>query len=142
MPFTAVLINRLGELTNITYSNLSDLKTKFIKKGSGNPSILHVWKDQNISILGFRNGPESNINKHELPPPIDTELFYGDFIAFSPKSNFTFEDYQRFYDDIFEFEDLDDTILEDEIMVEDDDYDYEDGFVVRDEDEEWEEIDD
>lgn len=132
--FTAVLINTYGQIFNITYTNLFNLKTKFTKKGSGRPTILHKW-DNGLIILGYKNGKEININKHELPPPIDTPLFYGDFIVYKEQEDFTNENYEQFYNDIFQFEDLDDTILEDELEdFEDDDYDYESGFIVRDSD--------
>lgn len=134
MSLTAVLIDRLGKTQNITYSNLNNLKTKFLKKGSGNPVTLNKW--DNIIILGFKNGSENNINKHELPPPIDSELFYGDFIVYKHNENFTIENYKEFYNDIFEFEDLDDTLLEDELFLQDEDYDYDDGFLVKEDDEE------
>jgi hypothetical protein len=131
MP-TAVLINRLGELKNIKYTTLTNLKTKFTKKGNGKPSKFNLNKT--IVLLAFENGTENNVNHTELPPPLDTDIFYGDMIAYIPKHNFTSEDYQEFYDDIMEIEDLDDTLLEDELFEQDEDYDYEDGFVVRDED--------
>ena len=135
MVFTAVLISRFGEFSDITYTSLSNLKTKFSKKGSGKPVILHTWHLTNISIMGYTQGSEININKHELPPPIDTKLFYGDLIVFIKKDNFTSENYQTFYDDIFQFEDLDDFLIQDELLdQEEDEYDFDDGFVVRDED--------
>ena len=137
MPNTAVLISKFGELSNVTYTSLKNLKTKFSKKGSGKSSMLHTWKNTNISIIGFTTGTENNINKHELPPPIDTDLYYGDLIVFIKNANFSIENYKDFYNNIFQFEDLDDFLIQDELTDmpdKNDDYDYEDGFVVRDED--------
>ena len=137
MPHKAVLITKFGEFSDITYTNLKNLKSKFSKRGSGNSSTLHTWENTNISIMGFTQGSENNINKHELPPPIDSDLLYGDLIVFIANSDFTVQNYKDFYNDIFQFEDLDDFIIQDElidIIPDDDDYDYEDGFVVRDED--------
>ena len=131
----AVLINRLGELQNINYTTLTNLKTKFNKKGSGNPSILFKWSNQpryNIVYFGYREGLENNINRHELPPPIDNILVYGDIIAYIPETDFTSNNYTQFYNDMFQFEDLDDTIIEDELFQQDEDYDFSDGFIVRD----------
>lgn len=141
MKYQAVLINRLGELFEITYNNLSNLKTKFELKGLGKPEVLHTFTDFNITLIGYKNGDEKIINKSELPPPIDSDLFYGDIIAYSTKQNLTCEDYQEFWDNIFQVEDLDDTLLDDELeMDEDDDYDYDDGFVVRDDECDEEEL--
>ena len=136
MSYKAVLISKFGEYSDITYTNLENLKSKFSKRGSGKSTILHTWKNTNIAIMGFIQGSENNINKHELPPPIDTDLFYGDLIVFIKDANFTIQNYKNFYNDIFDFEDLDDFLIQDELidMPDDDDYDYEDGFVVRDED--------
>ena len=136
MSYKAVLISKFGEYSDITYTNLENLKSKFSKRGSGKSTILHTWENTNISIMGFIQGSENNINKHELPPPIDTDLFYGDLIVFIKDANFTIQNYKNFYNDIFDFEDLDDFLIQDELidMPDDDDYDYEDGFVVRDED--------
>lgn len=132
--FTAVRINTFGEFYNVTYTNLFNLKTKFTKKGSGRPTILHKW-DNGLVIMGYKNGQEEYINKHELPSPIDTLLFYGDLIIYKEDENFTIDNYQQFYNDIFQFEELDDTILNDELAdYQDEDYDYESGFVVRDSD--------
>jgi len=135
MPNTAVLISKFGELSNITYTSVKNLTTKFSTKGLGKSKILHTWKNTNISIMGFTSGSEKNINKHELAPPIDTMLYYGDLVVFIKNSNFTVENYNDFYNDVFQFEDLDDFLIQDEITDmpnKDDDYDYEDGFVIRD----------
>lgn len=135
MVFQAVLINRLGELEQITYKSLANLKTKFKSKGLGKAKVLHCFKNSKITLLGFIEGNERYINKCELPSPIDDELYYGDIIAYIVKENLTVDDYQKFWDDMFKIEDLDDTILDDELELdEEDDYDFEDGFLVRDSD--------
>ena len=86
--------------------------------------------------MGYKSGLERHINKHELPPPIDSALFYGDLLAFIEEASLSIEGYKQFYNDIFQFEDLDDTLLHDEMEEygSDDEYDYESGFVVKDED--------
>ena len=129
--YFAVLINISGEFKNIKYTSIKNLDTKFLKKGNGKITILHKWND--IIIRGFKNGQEHNINKHELPEPIENDIFYGDLIVYKKNKNFKVEDYKQFYNNIFEFENLDDTLLDDELEdLSEDTYDYDDGFIVRD----------
>lgn len=140
MGYTAIRVDRLGNAIEINYTTISNLKTKFICKGKGRPVILHIFKDYDISILGYKQGIEKNINKTEMPPPIDNELYYGDLIVYSLKDNLTIDYYNKFLEEMFKIEDLDDTILEDELEIdEDESYDYDDGFLVRDSDIEEEE---
>lgn len=135
MGYKAVRVDRIGDATEITYTTIANLKTKFLSKGKNKPVLLHTFQEYDIAILGYKQGLEKNINKTELPPPIDNELYYGDLIVYSLKDNLTINDYNQFLEDIFQFEDLDDTILEDELEVDsDEDYDYNDGFLVRDSD--------
>ena len=136
MSFQAVLINRLGEHTQISYRNQQDLTKKFKFKGSGVPSGYKFEDYNNITILGFKNGKEPLINKTELPPPIDQILFYGDLIAYIPNENLSVENFSIFYETIFGFEDLDDTLLEDELFDQDDEYDLSDSFIASEDEEE------
>jgi len=136
--FTAVLLRYNLDKKNITYNNINDLKQNFITKGKNKSVFLHKWND--ITIIGYKNGMEKYINRNELPPPIDNNLYYGDLILFKMKNrkfvNFTTYDYQLWYHNIFQFENLDDSIIEDELLSDDDDmedeYDYSDGWLVRD----------
>ena len=132
----AVLISRFGEISTVTYTSLTHLKTQFKTKGTGKVRNLFQW-DNGFILMGYTTGLEKNINKHELPPPVDEKLFYGDLIIYREGDSVSDKDYDKFYNDIFKFEDLDETLLEDELeFIQDEDYDYEDGFVVPDDEEE------
>ena len=133
MTLKAVLIKKTGDVVTITYKNPRDLKTKFKTKGRGGIKKLHNFGD--MILMGYNDGLEKNINRFELPPPIDNNLYYGDIIIYKNKKSLTKEDFNKFYNAYFQFEDLDDNLLDDELeYLGNDDYDYSDGFVVRDED--------
>jgi hypothetical protein len=107
-------------------------------KGKNAIEQLHIFNFEGllkVIVYGWTSGDfERDINKHELPPPIDNPLFYGDLIVLLRKGDnledFTKEDYEEFYEDIFDF----DEISENESEIDsNDDYEYGD-FVVRDSD--------
>ena len=126
----ATLISKFGEVSTVTYTSLKNLQTKFKTKGTGKPKNLFEW-DNGFILMGYTTGLEKNINKHELPPPVDEKLFYGDLIVYKEEDNLSSEEYEKFYNDVFQFEDLDDTILEDELEFEqDDEYDLDDSFIA------------
>ena len=63
------------------------------------------------SIYAWNNGSEAKINQHDMPPPIDNELYYGDILAIRHKDgklhNFSKDNYNSFYEDAFGgFEDI------------------------------------
>tara|TARA_B100000963_G_scaffold360032_1_gene389387 strand:- start:1463 stop:2170 length:708 start_codon:yes stop_codon:yes gene_type:complete len=69
------------------------------------------WEGDTISIYAWNNGSEAKINQHDMPPPIDNELYYGDILAIRHKDgklhNFSKDNYNSFYEDAFGgFEDI------------------------------------
>jgi hypothetical protein len=67
----------------------------------------YVWKDTTITIWGWTDGKAGTENKHELPPPHDKVLLFGDVIAAVPKGDLTIEQWKEFYNKAFKgFEDL------------------------------------
>lgn len=121
------------ETNNVTKDLLhSKLNNRRNKKDF---KLLHTFDfiDECIELYGYKNGIEKNINRLELPSPIDCELYYDDLIFVSKNSN-EYTDLQReefdflyksFFDD---FDDLDETTDD----FEQDDYDYTDGFIIKD----------
>ena len=68
-------------------------------------------------MFGHKEGKAGTENKHELPPPLDNELCFGDILVLLCKDKKSFakpiafkpEEYEAFYTQMFEgFEDLDD----------------------------------
>ena len=92
------------------------------------PSKIGSWTYQKgaLELWGYKDGRAGTENKHELPPPVDSTLIFGDAIMIAlneteEATNFTTAQYTKFYTQIFQgFESLDDEDDdEDEIDEED-----------------------
>ncbi len=119
---------------------LSDIQ-KFLKKKTA-PEVLgkFPWKKHSLHLIGYKEGKAGTENKHELPPPLDNQLFFGDIVLLHAKEETSFvkplamttEEYEIFYTQMFEgFEDLDENEEEEEEEEEEelDEYENEDeGF--------------
>ena len=80
------------------------------------------WNNNLISMYCWSEGSESKINKHDLPPPIDNELYYGDILVLRHNNgnliDLSKDNYNQFYEDAFGgFEDIE----EDEEISSDED---------------------
>ncbi len=115
---------------------LSDIQ-KYLKKKTSVLLGKYPFKGTTLFLFGSKEGKAGTENKHELPPPLDSELFFGDIVLMASKNSvsftnpipFTSQEYENFYTKMFEgFEDLDD---EDE---DDDDDDEEDEDEIEGED--------
>jgi len=95
---------KTAELTSVTGQTIAKLckKTK--------SAVLIGIYGQGISIWGWKEGKAGTENKHELPPPYDTELLFGDAIATIEEGDLSVEDWDSFYNEVLAFEDLDDEI--------------------------------
>jgi DNA-directed RNA polymerase subunit M/transcription elongation factor TFIIS len=76
-----------------------------------------------LTLFGYTTGKAGTENKHELPPPLDTTLYFGDILVVaSSKSatwktpiSITVEQYEKWYQNAFDgFEDLDEEDDEDD----------------------------
>ena len=119
----------------VTLKNIHELlqnnrKEKDLKK-------LYTWdfEDEKIEMYGYIEGKEKEINKLELPEPIENKLYYNELIFFSLNENDEYvdldeEDFEDFYDMIFGgFDDIDSDDSGENFA--DDEYE-EDGFIVFD----------
>jgi hypothetical protein len=126
-----VVINKNNEVKTMDYD-----KNKIL-----NLKLLHTWDFNNnlkVLIYGLENGLEKDINKHELPGPLENNLLYGDIIVQMTVDDelvdFDKEDYNEFYEEMFGgFESIENT--QDEEDLQDEDYDYTDPFIVDDREE-------
>ena len=95
------------------------------------PEILgeYEYGSLRLTLIGYREGKAGTENKHELPPPIDDQLFFGDILVVASKIDkdwktpvpFTLEQYEKFYSKQFGgFEDIDsdDSESEEEVVEE------------------------
>lgn len=122
----------------------------------------HTWKvkkegkDKYVSVFAKDKGRSGSENKYELPPPVDSELYFGSIllVMHDEKDEYnkddlvdmTEEDWDKFYDKLYGgFEDLgeeDSFSSEEEIppeLMTKEGYSKEDGFIVDDDEGEDEE---
>jgi transcription elongation factor S-II len=101
---------------------LSDI-TKYMKKKS-EPEYIgeYSYKGKKLHLFGYQKGKAGTENKHELPPPHDSLLLFGDILVFvslnddfSKPLSFKVEEYEAFYTHAFGgFDDLDEEEEEEE----------------------------
>ena len=96
--------------------SLDSVKTYLKKKEV--PEILgtYRYKTYTLTLLGHTTGKAGTENKHELPPPFDNTLCFGDIVliastyptTYTKPVPFKTEDYEAFYTKMFGgFEDID-----------------------------------
>jgi len=90
---------------------------KYFKKKT-EPEILgtYNYKSLTLFLFGYTSGKAGTENKHELPPPHDSQLVFGDIVLLASKSENSFmnpvpfkpDDYEVFYSKAYGgFDDLD-----------------------------------
>ena len=132
----AIQVGANGEATPSILKGL--LKKKEV------PEVLgtYKYKSQTLFLFGYASGKAGTENKHELPPPHDSTLAFGDILLLASKDEhewkkpvaFSANDYEAFYTKAFGgFEDLDEEDEEELEEVVDD--------AVNDNAEEEEEVD-
>ena len=162
MTVKVVIVERNGDLSESTIKNLS-YDTLYKKAGFKKPDGFECQVSWGVKLSGehyciklfARNTGKANTeNKYDLPPPVDTELYFGKCILIRAASeedetveDLTVDIWERIYEKLFGgFEDLAATAKEDE-QEEDELLEYpedmktkhgylKDGFVVDDEDDE------
>jgi len=112
-----------GKLSVDKDVNLATIQKYFKKKTE--PEIIgsYTFKSLTLFLFGYTTGKDGTENKHELPPPHDSQLIFGDILLIASKSNnsfanpvvFKLEDYEIFYSKAYGgFDDLDEEEDEDE----------------------------
>ena len=81
------------------------------------------YSEFTLTLFGYTTGKAGTENKHELPPPLDSTLYFADILVIASKResswkmpvNFTLEQYEKFYQHAFGgFESIDGSDDEDE----------------------------
>jgi len=153
---SAVIIEKDGNIKEISVKNdkLEYLAKKCNFKNEKNFSKTAKWKvnikndSYNINLFAKDTGRANNENKYDLPPPVDTTLYFGTIIIVNYNddgelSSLTKDIWDKIYEKLFGgFEDLANTADEDELEedeLEDIDDEFKtkegylkDGFVVDD----------
>ena len=110
--------------------NLNVIQKYFKKKTEIDMIGTYLYKGLTLFLFGYTKGKAGNENKHELPPPHDATLVFGDIVIIASKDPNSFttpvpfkvDDYEQFYSKAFGgFDDID----EDEEEDEDDEYEEE-----------------
>lgn len=146
--------NKTKKETNIRDFSLENLFRKANLKNANNFLKRHTWKveDEFVSVYAKDCGRANNENSYELPPPIDSELYFGKLLIVKHLNeeinddnveDLTLEEWEKIYENLFGgFEDLDkeeESSSEEEIPEEfktKEGYSKEDGFIVDDDEEE------
>lgn len=94
-------------------SKLEDEATESIGSGKISRECDFEWEGAVLSVFAFTNGDAGKENKTELPPPIDTQLYFGNIFVLAHKNNkvidLSLDSYKEFYTTAFGgFEDIGD----------------------------------
>lgn len=118
-PVTYVVLQTGASITNKNGAGTitaDSIRGQLRKKEA--PELIGTFKHGKLylALYGYKAGKAGTENKHELPPPCDSVLLFGDayIAAYSDKTlktsvSFTGDEYSAFYDVAFGgFEDIDD----------------------------------
>jgi DNA-directed RNA polymerase subunit M/transcription elongation factor TFIIS len=108
---------------------MTDIQKYMKKKAEPDYIGSYQYKSKHLHLFGYSKGKAGTENKHELPPPHDSGLYFGDILilasatddSYSQPQPFKVEEYEAFYTHAFGgFEDLDeeDDVEEDEVEEE------------------------
>ena len=118
-----VVIKKNGTLCDLDWKKNIDLKSIYKKAGFRKDNDFakrHTWKikeDDFISVYSKNTGRANTENKYELPPPVDSDLYFGKLVVIrhseqNPTAenclDLTFEEWKIIYEKLMGgFEDLD-----------------------------------
>lgn len=137
MSFSGLLLTSKGEVKSVKISlssptsgvQLVDIEKALKKKTSVEYIGHYLYKSKALHIFGYQKGKAGTENKHELPPPHDSVLLFGDVIIvvtndpdnYRKPVAFSVEDYEMFYTAAFGgFDDLDEEVEEEDEEEEED----------------------
>ena len=155
-----LVINKRGNTKTINTTTSFELSNLYRKCGLKTDKHFEArgswgWNGKHIVVFAANDGKAGQENKFDLPPPLDTHLFFGgiallcidgDEISEDTMSNFTEKNWKQLYEKLLGgFEDLDEDSEFDDEEDEDLDgdnytkegYSKEDGFVVDSDGEEY-----
>ena len=135
--------NALLSATETTLPSVNTIGT--ILRRTTPPELIGSWKwdSTTLHLFAYKTGKAGTENKHELPPPLDTVLLFGEAAIVAIKNgqivDFTGKEYLKFYNEIMGgFEDLGSEDSEDEEEEEEEIEEEEEEEEVEEEEEEEE----
>ena len=95
---------KVPENLNIDRLDFNKIKLFKVSKGSVYERECDFqWNEKTISIYASSNGKAGNENQYDLPPPIDSQLYFGNVLVLCHEENkltkLTHSDFNQFYDD-------------------------------------------
>jgi DNA-directed RNA polymerase subunit M/transcription elongation factor TFIIS len=126
--FPGLLLTAKGEVKNAkittadSYVTTDDIQKALKKKTEPEYVGSYEYKSKTLHLFGYQKGKAGTENKHELPPPHDGMLLFGDILvlvstsdSYTHPMSFKVEDYEAFYTHAFGgFEDLEEEEVEEE----------------------------
>jgi hypothetical protein len=93
------------DVDQIDYNKLSKSIIKTPGEGSPSREADFNWSGDTLSVYCWGGGKAGSENQHDLPPPIDTNLYFGDIIIIrhckGVLKNISKENYESFYEAAF-----------------------------------------
>lgn len=117
--FSGLLLTSNGSVKQIKFATtsvtLQEIQKALKKKDLPEQFGTYKYKSKCIYLFGYQQGKAGTENKHELPPPHDSLLLFGDIVvlyaekgSFASPLPFKPEDYEVFYNNAYGgFESLD-----------------------------------
>jgi DNA-directed RNA polymerase subunit M/transcription elongation factor TFIIS len=116
--FPVLVINQDGEIKKAALKKgsakaeltLEHIQSFYDKKNRDIDIVAtYPYKTYTIFLFGSANGDEGTENNHQLPPPYDSNMIYGDMIVVASKEedsfthpiDFTTDEYDQFYSKCF-----------------------------------------
>lgn len=154
-----IIIEKSGNIKQSICKDINNLYKLCGFRKSDGFELRHTWDNlniknskYNISVYSRNDGKANTENKYDMPPPIDNDLYFGNFAIVNKDKNsnllnLNVDDWKKIYEHLFGgFEDLNDFEDDDNEEDELDNISSElktkvggylkDGFVVDDEDDE------
>ena len=72
---------KVPENLNIDRLDFNKIKSFKISKDVYERECDFQWNEKTISIYASSNGKAGNENQYDLPPPIDSQLYFGNVLA-------------------------------------------------------------
>jgi transcription elongation factor S-II len=111
-PAHGLLLIAKGDVKKIKLpSSLTEKELQDVLKKKTAPTNLgsYVYDEYTLTLFGYTTGKAGTENKHELPPPLDSTIYFSDILLIASKDEaswmnpvtFTQEQYEKFYQKAF-----------------------------------------